>query len=240
MKAIKFVTNVFYHVYNRGTDSREIFCGEKDYLRFVHSLYEFNDRRFALPYCRIFKEELIKRRQQRKPLVNIICFCLMPNHFHLVLEQLEDGGITKFMRKLGTGYTMYFNKKYERSGVLFQGKFKAIRIEREEYLLHLCRYIHLNPLRLIRPDWKERGVGDCLAARYFLERYRWSSFIDCIGGKNFPSVIHADLLRTYFGTPEGYREFTENFFSGEKPYPGEIFPEVLNLLNFNKMNPLRR
>lgn len=210
MKTLKFVTNSFYHIYNRGVDSRDIFREDQDYVRFIHSLYEFNDKQFALPH-RVSKEKVISRNMHRKPLVNILCFCLMPNHFHLILNQIVDGGITKFMRKLGTGYTMYFNVKYERTGVLFQGKFKAIMVDSDEYFLHLSRYIHLNPIELIEPNWKEEGVRDWSATKDFLRRYRWSSFMDYIGRKNFPSVIQRDLLLKYFRDSTSYNEFIEKF-----------------------------
>ena len=144
MLVIKYVNNYFYHIYNRGIDGRDIFNEEKDYLRFIHCLYEFNDKRPALPYRWLFKkEEVLNKKNPGELLVNILCFCLMPNHFHLILQQIIEGGITKFMRKLGTGYTMYFNEKYERSGVLFQSKFKSILIETDEYFLH-CLVIFIS------------------------------------------------------------------------------------------------
>ncbi len=90
-------------------------------------------------------------------LVEILCFCLMPNHFYLILKQLIEGGILLFMQKLA-GYVYYFNLKFKRIRSLFQGKFKAIEIDNENYLLHLSRYQHLNPLELIEPDWKEDGI----------------------------------------------------------------------------------
>src|SRR3989338_8132300 len=119
MKYLKYINDNLYHVYNRGVDGRTIFMEDKDYLRFIHSLYEFNDRAPALSYSLLFKrkEILNKPETTRQLLVHILCFCLMPNHYHLILRQTTDDGIPKFMQKLGTGYTMYFNEKYKRSGV---------------------------------------------------------------------------------------------------------------------------
>lgn len=211
MRQIKFITNSYYHIYNRGVDGRTIFKDDKDYRRFIHSLYEFNDKQFALPLSRMTKEQSVLRALRRQPLVNILCFCLMPNHFHLILEQIVDSGITKFMRKLGTGYTMYFNTKYKRNGVLFQGKFKAIAIETDEYLLHLSRYIHLNPVELIEKDWKLQGIKDWNIAKNFLRKYRWSSFIDYIGIRNFPSVTQIGFIQRYFKNCADYKEFVEKF-----------------------------
>lgn len=209
MKILKFVTDSFYHIYNRGVDKRKIFMTDEDYVRFIHSLYEFNDKHFALPYNRIFAKR--NNRNYHKPLVKIICFCLMPNHFHLILQQLVDGGVTQFMRKLGTGYSMYFNLKYKRSGALFQGKFKAKIVETDEYLLLLSRYVHLNPLELVLPDWKEKNSEELKSVWYFLQTYRWSSFLDYIGINNFPFVIQKDFLLGYFQDPLQYKKFVEDF-----------------------------
>ena len=212
---MKFIDNQFYHVYNRGTNSREIFKGEKDYFRFIHCLYEFNDRNPALAHHWMARKgELLNKPAEREMLVDIHSFCLMPNHFHLILQQRVDAGITKFMRKLGTGYTMYFNEKYERTGVLFQGKFKSIPVLTDEYLLHLSRYIHLNPIDLIEPGWKEFGIKDWDKAQSFLKGYRWSSFLDYVGIKNFPSVItQINFLGGYFSSPGQYKDFVFDFMA---------------------------
>ncbi len=136
----------------------------------------------------------------------------MPNHFHLIVKQLVDGGITKFMHKLGTGYTLYFNQKYKRTGSLFEGKFKRIYIDKDEYLIHLSRYIHLNPIELIQHDWKKRGIKDWEKVNEFLKNYRWSSYPDYIGKKNFPSVIKKDFLMGYFDkSKEKYEKFVRNW-----------------------------
>jgi putative transposase len=114
--------------------------------------------------------------------------------------QVKDGGITKFMRKLGTGYTMYFNEKNKRTGVLFQGKFKAILIDNDEYLAHLSRYIHINPLEISNSN---------------LNNYRWSSYLDYIGIKNFPSVINKKIIGGLFPKGTDYRDFVSQFVSGD-------------------------
>ena len=147
-----------------------------------------------------------KNRQPRKLLVEIMAFCLMPNHFHLLVRQKQDKGISSFMQKLGTGYAMYFNQKYKRSGVLFQGKFKAVLIKNESHFIHLPYYIHCNPLDLAAPGWRERDIKDYKKAVRFLEQYRWSSHLDYMGRKNFPSVTQRDFLLKFFGGTEGYRK----------------------------------
>ena len=210
MRKVQFANNYHYHIYNRGVDKRKIFLEDQDYYRFIHDLFEFNDLDAAINLGRRFNERgstSIKTTKKRKKLVEIMCFCLMPNHFHLILKQIREHGITKFMHKVGTGYTMYFNKKYQRTGALFEGRFKAIMIEKDEYLIHLSRYIHMNPVELVESNWKEKGIRNWEKAIKFLEQYRWSSYLDYIGNRNFPSVISKGLLLKYFRGKEDYKHF---------------------------------
>jgi len=211
MKKVEFLNNHFYHIYNRGVEKRTIFLDKGDYYRFIHDLYEFNDKNVVINLGKRivdYRGETSIIQNQRDLLVEIICFCLMPNHFHLILKQIQENGISKFLQKLGTGYTMYFNKKYERSGVLFQGTFKAIHIDKDEYFLPLSCYVHLNSLELIMPDWKEKGIQDLEEIKNFLEGYKWSSYPDYIGQKNFPSVINKDFLLNYFdGREKDYQRY---------------------------------
>jgi putative transposase len=215
MGQIQFVNDNFYHIYNRGTDGRTTFLENKDYVRFIHDLYEFNDLQAVLNlnyyFPKIYGGRTSIDVKSRDLLVDIIAFCLMPNHFHLVLRQLQDGGISKFLQKLGVGYTMYFNQKYERSGVLFQGRPKAIWIDKDEYLLTVCNYIHLNPVGLIEPNWKEKGIKKIDRVLKFLKKYRWSSYLDYIGVKNFPSVINPEFLKKYYA---GSKEFQKDLLLG--------------------------
>lgn len=199
-----------YHVYNRGTDKRLIFQEEIDYIRFIHDLFEFNDtadagKPYIPPSLKKTKQspEVNLREIEKQPrelLVEILAFCLMPNHFHLLLRQKIDNGIPKFMLKLGTGYTNYFNKKYERGGVLFQGSYKHVQITEQNHFVHLPYYIHLNPLDLITPAWREGILYDLQKILRFLKTYRWSSYLDYVGIKNFPSVTQRALLAETLGT----------------------------------------
>ena len=138
-----FVNVEFYHVYNRGTDKRFVFMDNYDFKRFLQSMEEFNS---VEPIGSIYQNSFIKS-QLRRPtskLVNIICYCLNQNHYHMIIQQYADNGVSEFMRKLNGGYTKYFNWKHKRNGVLFQGKFKAIHIDSNEYLLHASAYVNLN------------------------------------------------------------------------------------------------
>jgi len=212
-----FVNNQYYHIYNRGVDKRKIFLDRNDYIRFLHDLYEFNDKNPAIEYSRLPKKikdvggEASHIMQKRKKLVEIICFCQMPNHYHLILKQLVEKGISRFMHKLGTGYTMSFNLKQKRNGILFQGPFKAIHIENETYLIHLSRYIHLNPVKLIKPEWKKEDIKNWKKINKFLENYKWSSYSDYIGKKNFPSIINKELLLNIFDNEKKYKKFIKEW-----------------------------
>lgn len=175
-----FVNDCLCHVFNRGVEKRIIFLDGKDYRRFLFGMKEFNDKNSTINILRrINKSEghpMSLKPENKEALVEIICYCLMPNHFHFILKQLKESGISKFMQKLGIGYTKYFNQKYERSGVLFQGKFKNILIERDNYLNYLRQYIHLNPLELVESTWQEEGIKNFKRVKEFLENYRWT---DC-------------------------------------------------------------
>jgi len=209
MQRPQFVEDQIYHIFNRGVEKRKIFMDEKDRFRFVHDLYEFNDENRVYNSLYLLKRnpKYIKVQPQyikkeRTLLVDILAFVLMPNHFHLILKQKIDNGITKFLQKIGTGYTMYFNKKYERVGSLFQGRFKAVMVLKRAHFIHLPFYLHFNPLELA-PDYRGSTSIDKMN---FLEKYRWSSFPDYIGIKNFPSITSRDNLLEFFGDTKGYRK----------------------------------
>jgi putative transposase len=181
----------FYHVINRGVEKRKTFMEDGDYIRFIHDMYVFNDTKSA-------PNAAVKERQgerQRDLLVHIHAFCLMPNHYHLLLSPVVENGISIFMRKLNMGYSKYFNDKYDRSGVLWQGVFKRKLIERDAHFMYVPYYIHLNPLDLKFPEWREGKIKDPKKALAYLETYRWSSYLDYIGKSNFPSVIYKSVLK---------------------------------------------
>ena len=200
----------FYHVLNRGVDKREVVLDDADRLRFLHDLFVFNDLNPALhPKIPERREE----GQRRKLLVRVHAFCLMPNHFHLLLSPQIENGIPLFMKKLGMGYTKYFNERYERSGALWQGKYKRILIERDAHFLFIPYYIHLNALDLTYPEWRTGQVKDIRKALEHLNTYRWSSHLDYIGIKNFPSITQRELLSSLFETKQNYEKEITNIIS---------------------------
>ena len=143
-RIIPLVTGEIYHIYNRGSEKRPIFDTRSDHKRFLKTLryYQLEGPKPKLSH---FSESSPNKPDPSKKIVEIICYCLMPNHFHLMLKQIKDSGITEFVGKLSNSYTKYYNTKHNRVGPLLQGEFKSVLVESEEQLIHLSRYIHLNP-----------------------------------------------------------------------------------------------
>ena len=194
----QFVAEGIYHVYNRSVERRNIFVDDKDRFRFVHDLFEFNDSAPATNMNYRSRDAsngnaALFMKKPREKLVDILCFCMMRDHYHLLLQQRVDSGITEFMRKIGTGYTNYFNQKHQRIGPLFQGNFKAVHVVQEAHLQYLPHYIHCNPLDFFMPEWRNRRIHDARKVQKFLETYRWSSYPDYAGKRNFPSILSFDV-----------------------------------------------
>jgi putative transposase len=150
MRKFQFQTNAFYHIYNRGVDKREIYCHKNDFIKFIYKINDHNniycaDDKFfrTLSGHSVSANTECPKKSQNK-LVDIICYSLLPNHYHFILKQLIENGISKFLHKLEMGYAKFFNKKYKRTGALFEGQFKAIHINTDEYLLYLSAYINSN------------------------------------------------------------------------------------------------
>ena len=146
------------------------------------------------------------QKDNRDKLVEILGFVFMPNHIHLLLRQLKPDGISVFMQKLGSGYTVYFNGIHKRNGHLFQGRYRALHIDDNKYLKTVFTYIHTNPISIIEPGWKDKGIKDPKAAKKFLEEYRWSSYLDYLGKNNFPSVTERDFLLKAFGNQKKMKQ----------------------------------
>lgn len=185
---------------NRGVEKRTVFLDDTDRLRFIHDLFAFNDIDSVLNYTQPGR----MTGYSRDVLVYIHAYCLMPNHYHLLLSPAVLNGIPLFIKKLNGGYAKYFNERYQRTGSLWQGKYKRIPILRDAHLLYIPHYIHLNPLDLSHPEWRRGGVKNVSSALAALHKYRWSSHLDYAGKKNFPSVIHTDLLHDMVGSPKQY------------------------------------
>lgn len=209
-RTINFSEGEYYHVYNRGVEKREIFLNSDDYDRFIKTLYVANGTK-AFVYREIKEKSLIDI-DCGDPLVAIGAYCLMPNHFHILLKEITEGGISKFMEKLCTGYSMYFNKKYKRSGFLFEGNFKAEHADTNEYLKYLFAYIHLNPVKLIQSDWKDSGIRDADKARAYLEKYQYSSYMDFWGMIREEGLnLSREEFPEYFAQPHDFQDFVNDW-----------------------------
>ena len=228
MRKIKFQKGNFYHIYNRGVEKRDIFKNDNDKWRFLQGLFMFNDEKstanllWQLERDRggvtfgVLRDFLITRGTKREPLVRILADCLMPNHFHLLIEEIKDGGISKFMHKLGTGYTGYFNGKYKRVGPLFQGAFKAVQIDNERYLQYLLVYMNvINPGQLIEPNLKEEGAKNIKKIMEFAEKYQWRTHREYLN-KRKSIILEKGLLKNFFPTSNKYLEFAKSVLSDRR------------------------
>jgi len=182
---VPFLEGEIYHIYNRGAHKANIFLSENDYFRFKLLLFLANQTVDSLNLRNLLKKykgrSFVSIFQEEKPdqgLVDVLAYALMPNHFHFILRQKAENGITLFMKKVGTAYSMYFNILYEHSGTIFQGRFKEKNVDTGDYLRWLFAYVALNPLDVGFPGWKEKGISDPRAASTFLNEYQQASFPD--------------------------------------------------------------
>jgi putative transposase len=193
MRKTEFCVGEYYHIYNRGVEKRKIFLDDADYFRFLNSIKEFNN---SLPAWKA--HDLSSRGEaSTDPYIEIIAYCINPNHFHLIVKQLRENGISIFMHKLGTGYSMYFNKKHKHSGVIFQGVFKSKHIGTNEYLLHLASYVNCN----------SEIHGICKA-----ENYKWCSFPDYIRKRTsnlLGDSLKKSIVIDQFRNVKEYKEFAK-------------------------------
>lgn len=217
--------NEVYHIYNRGVDKRTTFTSAEEYAYFVHILYVLNDLNTTNNNKRLH----IKNREQdtnktnegsptpfigkkeRDTLVDVLAFVLMHNHYHLLLKERKENGISKFMHKIGTAYTLFFNNKHDRTGSLFQGKYKSVYIQHENQLLYIPHYLHLNPI-------KEKSFATKKAKVQYLENFKWSSYLDYVGGKNFPSVTQREYILSLFGNETDYKKNILQFVYDKKKF----------------------
>jgi REP element-mobilizing transposase RayT len=237
-KPRQFINGEIYHIVLRRAGNELFFGDIDDYYRGVFYIYECNttqpitmrerrERREQFkkvirqietdmgqtPVKIVKLKELPLWKDERDRLVEVLAFCLMPNHIHLLVRQLKEGGISKFIQKIASGYAAYFKKKYgiKLKGHFFQDRFEAVHIKTDEQLKVVFVYIHTNPISLIEPEWKEDGIEDPEKVIKFLENYKWSSYLDYIGKKNFPSVTEREFILKVMGGEGGCREWVEGW-----------------------------
>jgi len=198
MRKTPFQTNNYYHIFNRGVDKRTVFQKHKDLSRFFQSMIEFNTIKpigSMLELSVRRKSPLVGNLVSKTPeeLVDIVCYCLNPNHYHFILRQKTDKGIERFMHRLGLGYSKYFNEKYKRSGSLFEGTFKALHIDSDAYLLYASAYVNLN-------NRVHRIQGD-------LWQSSWKEYMNA---QENAGCCKKEVILNQFSGPRSYREFAEN------------------------------
>lgn len=199
-RAIAFRNGYIYHLFNRGVDRRSIFFTPRDYERFIALIeyYRFHHvHKSYSHYLALSLEErsLFRQTLNQKPMaIDILAYCLMPNHFHILVKQKADGGIHTFLSNIANGFAKYINTKRKRVGPLYQGPFKAVLVETDEQLFHLSRYIHLNP------------VVSSIVSTKELATYPWSSLPDYIGSTE-QSFVERGLILSHFKNMQAYKDF---------------------------------
>ncbi|MFA7000484.1 MAG: hypothetical protein WC241_05270 [Candidatus Paceibacterota bacterium] len=218
LRKISFVEGEYYHIYNRGNSKQKIFLDDKDFEHFIKLLYLCNSINKIN-----FREDIVEKKidawdfERKERIVSIGSWVLMPNHFHLYVvfpkglsfgkDQENKNNISTFMSKLCTSYTMYFNKKHNRTGSLFEGKFKSVNVIDDIQAKYLFSYIHLNPIKLIQSDWKEKGIYDSAKAITFLDSYKWSSYLDFLNIKRKENLIlNEEDFPDFFSTKEKFKK----------------------------------
>ncbi len=214
-RKINFSVGQFYHIYNRGNSKQVIFLDDTDRNRFKKLLYVCNSKKPVV--FKTIQGLPLDEMERGESLVDIGAYCLMPNHFHILLYEKEESGISNFLGKLSTAYSMYFNKRYERTGGLFEGRFKASHVDNDEYLKYLFSYIHLNPIKMIDPNWKENGIINHEKARSYLNSYSYSSYLDYIGVNREEKVILKNSsFPEYFLDTKEFKQFIDEWLSFNK------------------------
>jgi len=196
-------TGEIYHIFNRGVGAIPIFGCNRDYRRFILTFLYYQNQNHPFQFSKFLdlpkeeKEKLLSRLQKEKNFeVEIIAYCLMPNHYHFLLRQTTKNGILNFIRLTTNSYSKYFNIKNKRKGGLFEGRFSAVRVENEKQLIHLSRYIHLNPYSgFVVKDLKK------------ILTYPYSSLKEYLDDKGSAGFCQKELIFAYFKTPKAYKEF---------------------------------
>ncbi|MEW5907599.1 MAG: transposase [Patescibacteria group bacterium] len=217
MRIFKPIIGNFYHIFNRGTEKRDIFTCKKDFERFIVNLILFNTKN-QNPIRNISRYNIDSacKKIPDDPLVRIHAFSLLRNHFHLMLEEVTQNGISRFLHRIEMSYSLYFNKLYSRSGNLFQGAYKIRHIDNNAYLLYLPLYIHLNPLDMLKSEknWKEVGIKNKTKAIDFLETYPWSSLREYLAGQSgqYYPFVSREIIDNLYKNPDEWEIMFRDWF----------------------------
>lgn len=203
IRKVVFRNDEIYHVFNRGLDRRSIFTDKNEFERVQKLIKFYKHKDIPIRFSQVnhqpieIKERMLKNLYKSERIIDILAHCIMPNHFHFLLKQTDDKGISTFIANIANAYTKYFNTKHKRSGNLLEGVFKAVHIETEEQLIHVSRYIHLNPVASsIIPDGE-------------LENYQWSSYPEYLSLSK-EEISQKELILSMFKSVRDYREFVND------------------------------
>jgi len=206
----------FYHIYNHGNGDRNVFLNDSDRWRFIKLLYLANSTKQNHFDDISFGQEFDINRDE---LVTFIgAYCLLDNHYHFLVKEKGEGGISKFIQKLSTGYTMYFNIKYHKRGSLFEGRFRAKHLDDDSYLKYIFSYIHLNPVKMIDKNWKENGLKNLPKTQKFLEEYKFSSYPDYLyDNRLIGKILNKEAFPMYFSDKKEIKEEMFDWLNYELP-----------------------
>lgn len=199
-RKVVFQNDFVYHVFNRGIDRRPVFLKRGDYLRAQQLIAVYKHAEIPIRFSQIYLQpeniriQMLKGVYKSERIVDVLSYCFMPNHFHFILLQKQDGGISRFMSNFTNAYTRYFNTKYKRLGHLFEGVFKGVFVESDEQLIHLSRYIHLNPISASIIEIKK------------IQNYQWSSYMNYLSSEE-NLIVETDFILGLFNSREKYRQF---------------------------------
>jgi len=218
---MSFVPGEYYHIYNRGNSKQKIFLSKKDYERFIVLLHRANtEGKFNFFDSQKGGEIWLKKAQT--PLISIGAYCLMPNHFHILITPISDDSLSKFMQKVSTAYSMYFNEKYKRTGSLFEGKFKSQHVATDRHLKYLFSYIHLNPIKLIDKEWDKTLPKNRNAFFNYLQTYPYSSFLDYNKEHRKEGIIlNGTSFPAYFPKRESFERETIDWLTYREARPND-------------------
>ena len=220
LRATPLVAGETYHIYNRGAGKQKIFLDATDYKRFLallllgnntENIHLSNLPKYQGPsLTHVFEEKV------DYSLTDVLAYSLLPNHFHLVIRQKSDDGITSFMKRVCTAYSMYFNLKYGHSGTLFQGRFKSSHLDTDPYFKWIFPYVHLNPVSLVEPQWQENGIIDPMLAKEFLRDYRYSSYRDYyVGERPERAILSYDEVFDLLDTKDDIQDMLAAYAKGK-------------------------
>ncbi len=207
MRNIKIAPGEYYHVFNRGMSKQTIFHDNRDRVRFLFLILYFQSPLILQNIGRSIKsfvqhsvfniDQEIMQTIIKGRFVELTSFCLMPNHFHLIIKEVEENGIARYMQRVLNSYTKYYNTKYKKSGHLFQGPYKAVHVKNNNQLLYLSSYVHRNPREL--KDWFNKE-----------DSYEWSSYRDFVKNNRFKKLLVFDIIQEQFKNKEEYDHFVKS------------------------------